>query len=197
MIETESKKGISKLSWSDKLLAKYFLPLLPGSLTPNQVTVFRFFTIPFVIFLLVHQYYISSFWLFAASAFSDAVDGASARTTHRVTSWGKIADPLADKLLVGSTAVIIISKFISPWFAALIVIMELLIIGRYWLEYKHKKVVGAKVPGKIKMILQCLGVLFLFLFIIFHNPIFVTISVIVLIGALFFAFLSLFIFHSI
>ena len=114
-----------------------------------------------------------------------------------MTSWGKIADPLADKLLVGSTAVIIISKFISPWFAALMVMMELLIVGRYWLEYKHKKVVGAKIPGKIKMILQCFGVIFLFLFIIFHNPIFVTISVSILVGALFFAFLSLFIFYSI
>ncbi len=197
MIETESKKGISKLSWSDKLLARYFLPILPKSLKPNQVTIFRFVTIPFVIFLLLGEHYVLGFWLFAISAFSDAVDGALARSGHQITSWGKIADPLADKLLVGSTAVIIISKFISPLFAAVIVIMEFLIIGRYWLEYKHKKVVGAKIPGKIKMILQCLGVLFLFLFIIFHNPIFVTISVFVLALALFFAFLSLFIFHSI
>ncbi len=197
MIETESKKGISKLSWSDKILAKYFLPILPKSLNPNKITIFRFITIPFVIYLLISQHYVLGFWLFAISAFSDAVDGALARSTHQVTAWGKIADPLADKLLVGSTAIIVISRFISVWFAVLMVVMEFLIVGRYWLEYNRKKIVGAKLPGKIKMIFQCFGVLFLFLFIIFHSPILLTISIFILGIAIIFAFLSLFIFHSI
>ena len=182
---------------SDKILSKYFLPLIPRRVTPNQITIFRFITIPFVVYLLVGQHYVLGFWLFAISAFSDAVDGALARSTHRVTAWGKIADPLADKLLVGSTAIIVISRFISVWFAVLMVVMEFLIVGRYWLEYNHKKIVGAKLPGKIKMIFQCFGVLFLFLFIIFHSPVLLTISVSFLVVALFFAFLSLFIFHSI
>ncbi|MEK7552564.1 MAG: CDP-alcohol phosphatidyltransferase family protein, partial [Patescibacteria group bacterium] len=99
--------------FTDQLLAKTVIPLLPRRTTPNQITTFRFLTVPVVFFLLIFGSYFWAGIVFLVAAFSDALDGALARTTDRITDWGKLFDPLADKLLIGGTAAILVTRFLS------------------------------------------------------------------------------------
>jgi phosphatidylglycerophosphate synthase len=166
---------LSKVTAIDRVIKLLFLGLIPKTVTPNQITVFRFVTIPFIIVLLLLGYYLPATIIFLFSALSDALDGALARTTKRITSWGILADPLADKLLVGSVALILISQFLSWHLAFLIVLIEIVTVASAYYRYAGK-VVSAKTPAKIKMILQCFGIIFLFFFVLFGGPMWLTIA---------------------
>ncbi len=187
---------LSKVTFTDKIIKFLFLGLIPRKVTPNQITVFRFVTVPFIIWLLLKDHFLSASILFMFSALSDAIDGALARTTNRITRWGILADPLADKLLVGSVAVILISKFLSWPFAFVIVALELIILASAYYRYKGR-VIPAKITGKIKMILQCVGIIFLFFFVLFGTIIWLTLAKITLSLAVVFALLSLIVYKSI
>lgn len=184
--------------FTDRLLTATVIPLLPRRLTPNYITAFRFLTIPFIFFLLIFDYYFWSGIIFLLAAFSDALDGALARTTNRITDWGKLFDPLADKLLVGSTAAVLVSRFLSLWLAAAIVGAELLLILlAYYHKYYRRRDVQANYLGKTKMVLQSVGLIVLYAGVIAANPFFIQISEIVLTFALGFAVLSFFGYRSI
>lgn len=146
----------------DRVIAKVFLSLLPKWVTPNHITIFRFITIPFVIAMLLLEYYAAGIAIFLLSAFSDALDGALARVTGQITDWGKMFDPLADKLLIGSTAIILIPKFLSVYIALAIIVLELVIIlnAYYRKRYQHITIDAHK-SGKAKMIFQSVGILLL------------------------------------
>lgn len=192
----ERAKHLGKITPVDRVIKFLFLGLLPRKVSPNQITVFRFVTIPFIIWLLVSAHYTSATILFLFSAFSDALDGALARTRGQITRWGILADPLADKLLVGSVSIILISRFLSWKLAFVIVLLELFTIVSAYYRYKGK-VIPAKMSGKIKMILQCFGIIFLFFYILFGGAFWLTISFFTLILAVAFALLSLLIYKSI
>jgi CDP-diacylglycerol--glycerol-3-phosphate 3-phosphatidyltransferase len=193
----ESKtKYLSKITLIDKVIRFLFLGLVPKFVTPNHITVFRFVSIPFIVTLLVSGHYLSASIIFMFSALSDALDGALARTTGQITRWGILADPLADKLLVGSIAVIFVSRFLSWQLAAVIVFIELLLLSSAYYRYKGK-VVPAKTTGKIKMVFQCLGIIFLFFFVLFGGSFWLIFARIALYLAVIFALLSLLIYRSI
>ena len=189
-------KYLSKISPIDRWLKILFLGLIPKSVTPNHITVFRFVTIPFILVLLTDNHYLSATILFLFSAFSDALDGALARTTGQITRWGILADPLADKLLVGSVGFIMISKFLSWQLAVVIVVLELFMIASAYYRYTGE-VVPAKTTGKIKMVFQCVGIIFLFFYVLFGGGFWLLLSSIALVLAVVFAILSLLIYKSI
>ena len=87
---------IGKVTLIDKALEVLFLGLIPKSVTPNHITVFRFISIPFIIILLLDSHYLSATILFLFSAFSGALDGALARTSGQITRWRFLAVPFAD-----------------------------------------------------------------------------------------------------
>lgn len=176
---------------SDKILNLTVLWALPRRTTPNHVTIFRFLLIPFVGWSLVAGFYESSFILFVIAAFSDAVDGALARTRDQVTDWGKVFDPLADKLLIGITALILIPLFLSPYLALVIIVVEaIIVISAFYKRKTQNIVIQSEMPGKIKMILQSIGLGLLFLHAIASVPLMLTIATYVLYLALFFAVVS-------
>lgn len=187
---------VAKITIFDKFFSATILKLFPHSIRPNFLTTFRFITVPFIVFMLVTGDYINALWLFALSAFSDALDGALARTRHQITDWGIVFDPMADKLLIGSVSFIIISKVISPILAGIIIILEITLIAFSYLRFKGK-LVPAKTVGKIKMILQCLGVFLLLLYLVVNIPNILTIATYTLYTSIFFALLSLFVYRSI
>lgn len=187
---------VAKVTITDKILDWTMLWMFPHFVRPNFLTVFRFISVPFVIFFLLNGDYTIGLWLFAISAFTDALDGAIARTRHQITDWGIVFDPFADKLLIGSAAIIVISKFISPILAGVIVFIEVLLITSAYFRFKGE-IVPAKTAGKIKMILQSVGVGLLLLAVVINLPILITISTYILYLAIFFALLSLFVYRSI
>lgn len=157
----------SKITLSDKILAATFLKLIPKRVTPNQVTMFRFFCVPFVVFLLYTENYALGLLLFAIAAFTDALDGAMARTRDQITQWGETYDPLADKLLILSTALIIIPKYLGVDILFAIIFVEMVLIGAayYRRNMTHRRI-SANGWGKAKMICQSIGVSLVLLFIV-------------------------------
>ncbi len=158
----------TKINISDRFLAATFLRVLPKRITPNQITIFRFFTVPFIALLLSLGKYELGIVLFAISAFSDSLDGALARTQKKITKWGIIFDPLADKLLIGMTAFLILPKFFSPLLVFSIIFLEMVLIGLayYYRMHGKKTDMAANWWGKSKMIFQSLGVFLVLLYIL-------------------------------
>lgn len=187
---------LTKVTWIDRFLARTVLPFFPESVTPNQITKFRLASVPFVALLLSLDLYLAGTILFLFSASSDAIDGALARTRRKVTTWGTLYDPIADKLLVGTVATIVISKHLSPYLALAIIVLEILLVSFSYYRYKGR-IVPAKTMGKTKMVLQCLGIIALLFYILSGAPILLVIATYILYGAVFFALLSLLVFRSI
>ncbi len=187
-----------KITLSDKILAGSFLRLLPKWVTPNHVTIFRFLTIPFVLLLITTKEYGLGTVLFIVSAFSDALDGALARTTNQITDWGKMFDPLADKLLIGTVAVVLIPRFLSVWLAVAIVVIELIIIlSAYYQKHYQKVNIQADKSGKAKMVFQSVGVSALFLYMAIPLPLFIIIAQYTLYTAVLFALIQMLVYRSI
>ena len=137
-----------------------------------------------------------AFILFVISSLSDAVDGAIARTRNKITDWGILFDPFADKLLIGSVGGILIYKFLSPTLALVIIFLEILLFATSYYRYKGQ-IVPAKTMGKLKMIFQCFGVSFIFLFIVTGWAISLIVATSILFFAIIFSLLSLLIYKSI
>ena len=147
----------------DKLLAKTLIPLVPRFVHPNHVTILRFFLIPLVLLLLWGQQWGAALGAFLFAAFTDALDGSLARVRKQITLWGTIADPIADKLLVGSVVVVFVAREVNPLFAALIIIIECMIVCGALIRRHRGHLVSANEYGKLKMVCQVIGVSLLLL----------------------------------
>ncbi len=181
-----------KITITDKILRATFLKFIPKNVTPNQVTIFRFFTIPFILFLLFIEEYRWGLALFTVSAFSDAVDGSLARTRNMITEWGETFDPVADKILISSVALIILPKFFGFPLLFALIFMEMILIGSaYYKKYSKKRRISANFWGKTKMVLQSVGLGLAFLGIIIQSANLFFISEILLYASLFFATISI------
>lgn len=196
VFDNPKPKYIAKVTAIDRFIDNVFLWAFPPSVNPNHITVFRFITIPFIVYFLLVESYKIAFVLFVISAISDAIDGAIARTRNKISDWGIIFDPFADKLLIGSVGGIIIFKFLSPAIAFIIIFLEIILIASSYYRFKGR-IIPAKTVGKIKMILQCVGVCFVFLFLLIGSSIFLIIATYILYAAIIFGLLSLFVYRSI
>lgn len=146
----------------DRLLKATLLRYIPNWVTPNQVTIIRFLMTPLVLWAVSQGIWITVLALFAVAAFTDVLDGALARTRKQITMWGTVADPVADKVLVGSVMLFFVAHRIDPLFAALLVSLEVLIILGAYLRFRRKGMyLSANIFGKIKMGLQALAILLL------------------------------------
>lgn len=147
----------------DKLLAKTILKFIPRRITPNHITVIRFLFTPVVVLLALYEEYQITLLAFLLVAFTDAIDGAMARTRDQITEWGKVFDPLADKILIAGMVFVIVLRYIDIWTAFIIVFLEIIIITAAWIRKREGRVVQSNIWGKIKMILQVIGVAVLLL----------------------------------
>ncbi len=187
---------LTKATHIDRFLKKTFLRLLPSSVTPNQITKFRLVSIPFIAILLLLDYYVAATVIFLFSAFSDALDGALARTSRKITTWGTLYDPIADKLLIGMVSTIVISRYIGAYTALAIVLIEIMLVASSYYRYKGR-VVPAKTMGKTKMILQCVGIILLLLYVLIGASGLLLVATYTLYAAIVFGLLSLLVFRSI
>ena len=103
---------------------------------------------------------------------------------------------MADKLLVGGVSLILISQVLSWQLAFTIVLIEVITVASAYYRYKGK-VISAKVPAKVKMILQCFGIIFLLFFVLFGGGVWLLLAKVTLFFAVVFALLSLLIYKSI
>lgn len=183
----------------DWFLYKIFLSWWPRSIEPNHLTVFRFVSIPPILYFLVTGNYAVAIPLFIISAFSDALDGAMARMKHEVTEWGKLYDPLADKLLIGSVAAVVVTQYLGPLVTIMILLIEAVLILTAWYKRKilKKKKIEAGHIGKVKMVLQSVGVGLLLVFAVNNSLLVLAFAEIIIAAAIICAIGSLFTYNSV
>ena len=134
--------------------------------TPNKITLSRIIMIPLFMFFLLQRDSLGSradllaLIIFGLAALTDAIDGYLARRDNLVTKFGKIADPLADKLLIASALISFTALgVISPWPVILIIGREMAVTGLRVVAASEGVIRSASHWGKAKTVTQILAVL--------------------------------------
>jgi CDP-diacylglycerol--glycerol-3-phosphate 3-phosphatidyltransferase/cardiolipin synthase len=128
----------------------------------NVITMVRILLVPLVVAALVVD--VDGGWrivaavLFTVAAVSDRVDGYLARRFDQVTDWGKLVDPIADKLLMGGTMVTLSVLGDLPWWVTVVVLVRELGITALRLAVLRYVVIPASRGGKVKTVLQSIGI---------------------------------------
>jgi CDP-diacylglycerol--glycerol-3-phosphate 3-phosphatidyltransferase len=130
---------------------------------PNVLTVFRILLVPVLVAALLSegpQGDLLAAIVFAVASFTDALDGWIARRRKSESTFGKLMDPLADKLLVTSALVSLVSlDRLSAWVAMVIIARELAVTGLRQIAMEQGHVVAASLWGKLKTVAQVAMVL--------------------------------------
>ena len=127
---------------------------------PNKLTVLRAALVPVVCVLIGLGLYPWAAAVFAIGAVTDFLDGYLARRDGLVTVFGKFLDPVADKLLVLTAMIMLTEKGLLPaWAVVIVAARDLAVDGLRMVASGSGKVVAAKLPGKIKTVLQLFCVL--------------------------------------
>ena len=119
----------------------------------DQLTVTRIVAVPVVVLLFAVDFSGHAYWataVFAVAMLTDQVDGWLARRSGNETDLGKILDPVADKLLVLSTMIVLTGTVFVAWMVAAIVARELLVSGLRLTALERGVVVSARDLGKVK-----------------------------------------------
>ena len=127
---------------------------------PNKLTVGRMIAVPFFIAAYMMGYFPVALVLFCLASATDALDGKIARKRGLVTNFGKIMDPLADKILVYSALCLFIeSDLIKAWMLIIILAREFIVAGMRTVAASEGRVLAAGMSGKIKTVLQMVAVI--------------------------------------
>ena len=131
---------------------------------PNKLTLLRIILVPvFIVVLMMGHYYISAV-IFVVASLTDMLDGKIARKYDLVTDFGKLMDPLADKLLVMSALICLVQLGDIPgWMAIVILGREFAITGLRTVAASSGVVIAAGWTGKIKTVLQMIAVVLILL----------------------------------
>ena len=121
---------------------------------PNTLTVIRFLLIPVIVFYIFTGNYILAFVFFTLSGLTDVADGFIARKFNFVSNFGKLMDPLADKLTqIATLTSLVITDIIPIWILIIVLSKEfIMIIGASFL-YGKDVVVYSKWYGKLATVL--------------------------------------------
>lgn len=177
----------------DRFLHHLVLRFFPSWLTPNMITAFRLCCVPVVFLLIASSDYRVGGIFFLLLASTDAIDGSLARTTKRVTRFGMLFDPFADKMLIGSLVFLLVFRHVNYWLAfATLAVEFVFIISALFIRYNFKTVKMANIWGKIKMLLQVMAVFLTLAALTFNFPYLFTAAAWLFGVALGFAILSFF-----
>ena len=130
---------------------------------PNTLTLLRILLVPVLVVALTAEVAGGSAiaaGVFAAAAITDGLDGYIARSRQSVTTFGKVMDPVADKLLIAAALVSLISlDRLAPWVAMVIIAREFAVSGLRIAAGQQGVVISASMLGKAKTIVQVAAVL--------------------------------------
>jgi CDP-diacylglycerol---glycerol-3-phosphate 3-phosphatidyltransferase len=149
---------------------------------PNVLTVLRIVAVPVIVVALLDETPNGDALaaaVFTLAAVTDGLDGYIARRRQEVTTFGKLMDPLADKLLVVAALVALVSlDRLAAWVAMVIIARELAVTGLRSLAAERGVVIAASWLGKLKTALQVAAIIAL----IIWNPTPVAVDVLVYIA---------------
>jgi CDP-diacylglycerol--glycerol-3-phosphate 3-phosphatidyltransferase len=130
---------------------------------PNALTVLRILLVPVLVVALLDES--ASPWLaaavFALASFTDMVDGYIARARRQITTFGKLMDPVADKLLIIAALVVLVSQDRVPaWIAMVIIAREFAVTVTRLAATGQGVVISANWWGKAKTMVQVAAIFF-------------------------------------
>lgn len=142
---------------------------------PNKLTIFRILLVPVMVIIpffniqgtflnIPYTYWILNI-IFIVASYTDHLDGKIARKNNLVTTFGKFLDPLADKILVLATMLILVEFDKLPaWIPIIVLIREFAVSGyRLIAVEKNGKVIAASFWGKLKTVTQMIAIILAFL----------------------------------
>jgi CDP-diacylglycerol---glycerol-3-phosphate 3-phosphatidyltransferase len=129
---------------------------------PNFLTLLRILAVPVVVVALLGETPNGdalAAGVFALAALTDGLDGYFARSRDAVTTFGKLMDPLADKLLITAALVSLVSLHrLEAWVAMVIIAREIAVTGLRAIAAERGIVISASWLGKLKTMLQIAAV---------------------------------------
>jgi len=159
---------------------------------PNKLTIIRILLVPIMVIipflgiegdiLGVPVSYLIMNLIFIIASYTDHLDGKIARKNNLVTTFGKFADPLADKILVLAAMLILVEAGNLPAWIPIIVLFREFVVSGYRLIAVEKggEVIAASFWGKLKTVTQMIAIILMFINIngtnIFGNFIFVKLT---------------------
>ena len=142
---------------------------------PNKLTIFRIILVPIMVIIPFFFFLLKFFgnpyiyWIlnliFIIASITDHLDGKIARKRNIITTFGKFADPLADKILVLATMLILVEMGKLPAWIPIIVLTREFIVSGYRLiaVQKQGQVIAANIWGKLKTVTQMIAIILMFL----------------------------------
>ena len=137
---------------------------------PNKITVARIVMI--FIFLVIcnvddklpeqmqYPWRVTGFIFVIIAGLTDVLDGFIARRYNLVSDFGKLMDPLADKIFIVTTFIMMVDKMILPgWVAVIILSREFMVTGLRLLAANKGEVIAADMTGKLKTLIQMIFLL--------------------------------------
>ncbi|MGP1494511.1 MAG: CDP-diacylglycerol--glycerol-3-phosphate 3-phosphatidyltransferase [Streptobacillus sp.] len=155
---------------------------------PNKLTVLRLILTPILVFLLLLRFgytdsnvvlrsgflsilssailYLSTVILFIFISLTDFFDGYIARRDNLITNFGKLMDPIADKIFVFSILIVLVRyNLLSVWFVLILLSREFVVVAiRTLIVENGGEIVAASNVAKLKTATQMLAILFIILF---------------------------------
>lgn len=128
----------------------------------NAITLARIALVPVVVFAILSRARYGELWAagtFVVGAVTDGVDGYVARRYNQVSTFGKLIDPLADKLLIAAALVALVERgILSTWVVVAILGRELAVTGLRAVAAAEGLVIAASPLGKWKTALQVVAI---------------------------------------
>lgn len=131
---------------------------------PNILTMLRIVLVPFFVWFLLADNSQHGIWrwaavvAFAVAIYTDKLDGDIARSRNLVTNFGKIADPIADKLLIGSALVLLSALGELPWWITILILVREWGITALRFFVIRYGVMPASRGGKLKTVIQTVAI---------------------------------------
>ncbi|HTJ68815.1 MAG TPA: CDP-diacylglycerol--glycerol-3-phosphate 3-phosphatidyltransferase [Actinospica sp.] len=130
----------------------------------NMLTMLRILLVPLFVLVFMHEGGHSSRWRLAAAAvffvagLTDRLDGELARRRHLITDFGKIADPIADKALIGAALICLSLQHQLWWWVTVVILVREIgvTLMRFWVI--RYGVIAASPGGKTKTAAQLLAI---------------------------------------
>ena len=130
---------------------------------PNTLTVIRILLVPVVVVALLDETPNGdaiAAGVFALAALTDTLDGYIARQRNAITTFGKLMDPIADKLLIAASLIALVSlDRLAAWIAMVIIAREFAVTGLRLVAAEQGVVIQASWLGKLKTILQVVAII--------------------------------------
>ncbi len=130
---------------------------------PNVLTLVRILLVPVLVVALLDATPNGSTVaaiVFAAAALTDGLDGYIARSRRSITTFGKVMDPIADKLLIAAALITLVSLHrVAPWAAMVIIAREFAVSGLRVAAGQQGVVIPASPLGKLKTVVQVAAIL--------------------------------------